>query len=235
MNKDLLVALILTAGVAASIYRKKLTVTGAVTGGIIGWAVYAGGGFTGLGMLAAFFLLGTAATSDPRESTRHGGQVIANGGVAALTGGLILLVPSEKEYLLVMMAGSLSAATADTLSSELGTKFGRRFINILTWREDQKGLDGVISLEGLMIGITGSTILAVLYMATRGWNSYSFFAIIIAGTVGNLTDSILGAALERRGYLSNDAVNFLGTLAAAATAGLLSCTILPITSTFPPL
>lgn len=233
MNKDLLVALILTAGVAASIYRKKLTITGALTGGIIGWAVYAGGGFTGLGLLATFFILGTAATSDPRESTRHAGQVIANGGVAAITGGLILLVPAEKEYFLIMMAGSLSAATADTLSSELGTKFGRRFINILTWKEDQKGLDGVISLEGLLIGMTGSAILSVLYIATHGWNIYSFFVIIIAGTVGNLTDSILGAALERRGYLSNDTVNFLGTLAAAAMAGLLSCTILPTISTSP--
>lgn len=226
MTKDIIVALILLAGVAISIYRKKLTIAGALTGGIIGWAVYAGGGLSGLGMLAAFFILGTAATSDPVASTRHAGQVIANGGIAALTGGLILLFPSEKEVLFVMMAGSLSAATADTLSSELGTIYGRRFINILTWKEDQKGLDGVISLEGLLIGIAGSTIIALLYGATHTWNSRSLLVIVIAGTIGNLTDSLLGAALERKGYLSNDTVNFLGTLLAAAAAGLLSCTIL---------
>jgi uncharacterized membrane protein len=33
-----------------------------------------------------------------------------------------------------------------------------------------------------------------------------------------LFDSVLGATLERRGWLNNDAVNFLSTLSAAAFA-----------------
>jgi uncharacterized membrane protein len=44
--------------------------------------------------------------------------------------------------------------------------------------------------------------------------------IVVAGFAGNLADSILGASLERKGWLKNDQVNFLNTLI-AAIIGLL--------------
>ena len=41
------------------------------------------------------------------------------------------------------------------------------------------------------------------------------------GAVGGLfVDSLLGATAERRGWLNNDAVNFLSTVAAAVIAAL---------------
>jgi uncharacterized membrane protein len=43
-----------------------------------------------------------------------------------------------------------------------------------------------------------------------------------AGFIGMLLDSLLGALLERRGALNNDAVNFLGTFSAALIAFLVS-------------
>jgi uncharacterized membrane protein len=44
-----------------------------------------------------------------------------------------------------------------------------------------------------------------------------------AGVFGLFFDSLLGATLERRGLINNDAVNFLSTASAAAFAlGLLS-------------
>jgi uncharacterized membrane protein len=39
-----------------------------------------------------------------------------------------------------------------------------------------------------------------------------------AGVLGMLADSYLGALCERRGWLGNDAVNFLSTLFAAVIA-----------------
>ena len=225
--RDWPILLFLLTGVTASIVSKKLTAAAAITGGLLGWLVYAGGGYTGLGILVLFFILGTAATSWEKkeklsiranaghQSTRTVGQVVANAGVAALAALLALVLPSQKQLFQLMLAGSMSAAMADTLSSELGMVYGRRFYHILTWKLDEKGQDGVISIEGLLIGIGGSAIIALVY-------AHSFLVIILAGTIGNLADSLLGALFERRKLLSNNAVNFLNTLIGALAAGLFT-------------
>jgi uncharacterized membrane protein len=45
-----------------------------------------------------------------------------------------------------------------------------------------------------------------------------FWIPVAAGFAGMLIDSVLGATLQRRGWISNQAVNFFSTLAAAALA-----------------
>ena len=75
-------------------------------------------------------------------------------------------------------------------------------------------MDGVISLEGTLFGLAGSVLIAMIYSVRTGW-SQPFWWIIIAGTLGNFSDSMLGATLERRRLLKNNAVNFLNTLVAA--------------------
>ena len=50
----------------------------------------------------------------------------------------------------------------------------------------------------------------------------AILTITVAGTIGNLADSVLGATLERAGVLSNDGVNFFNTLTAALVAGCLA-------------
>lgn len=221
--------LFLIACIIISVKTKKLTLTGAITGGVLAILIYVGAGYTGIAMLTAFFIFGTLATiwkkrekqqfkSTDDHTKRNAGQVLANGGVAAIIGILTWLIPAKAGLLSLMMAASLASAMADTLSSELGMIYGRRSYNIISWKKDERGLDGVISLEGILIGIIGSVIIAVIYSLGFGWN-YNFLWIVIAGTIGNLADSVLGALLERKHYLENDAVNFLNTLAAALAAG----------------
>jgi len=221
--------LILFTAMFFSVKKNKLTPAGAIAGGIIGGSIFLGAGFTGFAMLALFFLLGTLATSwkittkeklgaaETNKGRRTAGQVIANGGVAGMTGLLSLAFPEQQELFQLMMAASLASATADTLSSELGTVYGRRFYNILSFKPDTRGENGVVSLEGTFLGIIGSLLIAVVYAIGFGTDS-GFAKILVAGTFGNLMDSVLGASLERKNYLNNDAVNFINTAFAALVA-----------------
>lgn len=185
-------AVLLLSGMVAAFYGRKLTLAGAIAGGTTGALVFAGAGYTGLSMLAAFFVLGTAATgfkknykktlydklftggrdmavllkhstSPVEPSGRTAGQVLANGGMAGLCGLLIIAFPGKAPLLGLMMAASLASATADTLASELGILYGRSFYNCMSWKKDSPGLDGVISPEGTLIGFGGALIIALIY------------------------------------------------------------------------
>lgn len=223
--------LLLIVIVVASIATRKLTISGALTGTAIAVLVFLGFGYTGVSMLAAFFILGTAATiwkkkekvsvklQHDQSTSRDAGQVFANGGVAALMGVMSYFFPGRSYLFNLMMAAALSSAMADTLSSELGMIYGRRFYNIISWKREAKGLDGVISLEGTSIGVIGSMTIASIYTIVLGWDR-GFSIIVLAGTIGNLSDSVLGALLERKHLLTNNTVNFLNTFIAAAVAGI---------------
>ena len=220
---------LLAVVVLVSVNAGKLTLGGGLTGGLIASIVFIGAGYNGLLMLAAFFIFGTATTwwkkvekqafksRNDQSGKRNLGQVLANGGIAALAGLLAYLIPSQAGLFRLMMAASLSSAMADTLSSELGMIYGHSFYNIVSFKKDEKGLDGVVSLEGTAIGIAGSIIVALIYALGFGWNMQVLF-IVFAGTIGNLSDSVLGALLERKHVINNDLVNFLNTLIAALTA-----------------
>lgn len=228
---------ILLAGMFITVRAGKLTVSAAITGGLVGLLVFIGASYTGVVMMAAFFIIATVATSwrinektqsglaENNKGRRTTGQVIANSGVAGLLGLLVWLYPQHANVFRLMIAASLAAATSDTLSSELGNIYGRRFYNIVTLKKDIRGLDGVISLEGSIAGVIGSSAIALIYAAGFGWNKH-IIIIIVAGTIGNISDSILGATLERSRYLNNDVVNFLNTLIAALAALIIHLFVL---------
>ena len=225
-----LVLALLGLGMFYSLRKRKLTTAAAATGGALGLLIYLGSGFAGLALLTLFFGLGTAASgwrvadkrrlglAEENRGRRTAGQVVANAGVAGLLSLLAWRYPPAAPLAHLMLAGSFAAATADTLASELGNVYGRRYYNILTLRPDARGLNGVVSLEGTVLGLAGTAVLAAAYCLGFGWGP-AFGWLLVAGTAGNLTDSLLGATLERRGLLSNNAVNFINTLTGALVAG----------------
>jgi uncharacterized protein (TIGR00297 family) len=217
--------IILLAGCYASYIAGKLTLAGAVTGGVVALGIYLSVGFTGICMLGAFFVLSVLATAHKKNiklksigseqsQKRDAFQVLANGGLAALIGLLGYILKVNVLLVAALVAAALASATADTLSSELGTVYGKRFYNITTLKPDEKGRDGVISLEGTLVGLAGSAVIAAIYSTSYGW-SVTFVYILFAGTIGNIADSVLGATLERKGYINNNMVNFLNTVVSA--------------------
>jgi len=227
-TEKLLLAAFLVAIMVICLKFKKLTFSGALAAGIIGLSVFLADHWRGLLLLFIFFVLSVLATSykidfklklQPQSAQPNGrtaGQVFANGGVAATCALFGILDPEHLQFYLIMMVSSLASATADTLSSELGIVYGSRFYNILTLKQDTNGLDGVVSIEGTLLGAIGAFVVGLSFAAF----SITSLLIGIAGILGNLSDSVIGASLERRGVIGNNFVNFLNTLF-AAVVGLL--------------
>ncbi|WP_158280704.1 DUF92 domain-containing protein [Pararcticibacter amylolyticus] len=226
----LLIAGLLTGGFLSARTR-KLTPGASLTGVVLALVIYLGAGYSGIAMMAAFFVLATLASSwqqnfkegagiaEANKGQRNISQVLANAGMAAVFGGLSFVNPENSHLFRLMMAAGFASATSDTLSSELGSVYGKNFYNILTFRRDMRGKDGVVSLEGMIAGVLGALIIALIGSDLK---SRALFIICLSGISGNLADSLLGASLERKGVIGNDAVNFLSTMAASLLAFALS-------------
>ncbi len=231
-------AAVISLGFAAFVFVfRAATAGGALTGGLITAALYVQtpGRHTALWPLLALVILTFAATRFGRKRKealgtaegKHGrraSQVAANLGVAALAG-----IPLREALgfgptvflgraALVAMVAAMAEATADTLSSELGQVVGGVPRLVTTLRRVPAGTDGAVSLVGTVTGCAGAAaVTAVAIWAlplSRGEGLIAFGA----GLAGLFVDSLLGAIPERRGWLNNDAVNALSTLAAAVLA-----------------
>jgi uncharacterized protein (TIGR00297 family) len=215
----------LTGGVITAV----LTLAPLPTSGLPSWS------HSALPSLLALFLLTFAATRFGRgkkqrlgiaedKRGRNGAQVAANLGVAGLGAAAALSHPFTRPWpgagYAVIVIAALAEATADTLASELGEVLGGRPLLVTTLRRVEPGTDGAISLAGTVAGTAGAVLVVLVAMFTLGLG-FGDAACAGMGAVGGLfVDSLLGATAERRGWVNNDAVNFLSTLAAAVLAFL---------------
>ena len=119
-------------------------------------------------------------------------------------------------------AGALATATSDTVSSEIGQLWGRRTYLITTLQPVPRGTEGAVSLEGTLAGIAASLAIGGLGYWTGLYPALGIAAVAIAAFVGTTLESLIGATIEKRGLLDNEAVNFLNTLCGALAAAALS-------------
>ena len=221
--------IIATAWLAWSL--RAVTLAGALTGMLVAASLFYSAGNTGLLLLATFFITGTLVTryrgdekrrkgfADADKPARKTTQVLANSGAALLCAIALLLFPQQKDLWLLGMAAAFSSATADTWSSELGVVWGKTVFRPFSKSPAHTGDNGVVSLEGTLAGIAGSLLIALVFHLLH-FPAYGL--LISAGLLGNLTDTWLGEYAENKGWLGNDAVNFLSTLMATAFALTIS-------------
>jgi uncharacterized protein (TIGR00297 family) len=72
-----------------------------------------------------------------------------------------------------------------------------------------------------MAGLAAGLVIAVVATVGGILPHSQLWIPVAAGFAGMLIDSILGATLQRRGWINNQAVNFLATAAAAVLAVLM--------------
>ena len=106
-------------------------------------------------------------------------------------------------------------AAAATFASEIGC-LDDRVRMITTMKKCEAGLNGGFSPNGQIAALVGSTIIAVLaFVSEQNLELAALVAII--GWLGCQVDSVLGAVLENRGWMTKGTVN-----AAAITSGIIA-------------
>jgi uncharacterized protein (TIGR00297 family) len=206
---------------------------GAITGGVIGFVIYACAGFFGWVLLFAAFGLAAVSTrlgisrkavlgiAEEREGRRGPGNAIANCGLAAAAA-LLAVASPYREWALLVFVTALAAGGSDTVASEIGKAWGRRTFLITGFRRVQPGTSGAISLEGTAAGLVAALGLAAVGLAGNLISWPLVGAAVAGATIGSFAESMLGATLEPRGILNNDLLNFINTAVAAAAAVTLA-------------
>lgn len=223
---DFSIALPVIAGLCVAAYFSgKIDGPGSATGGLLTLAMFMGVGWLGPLLIGLFFAFGSVASSwnysekaklglaQEKGGKRTWIHAVSNGGVAGLCGALMWLVPEYALGFGLGMGASMASALSDTFSSELGNVYGRRYVEVLTFRRGERGRDGVVSLEGTAFGALGAALMGLLWgLWTEDWKGAVLVGV--CGLLGNLSDSVLGATVQRRGWVSNHGVNLLSTLLA---------------------
>ncbi len=227
--KRVLWALGFTVAFAIAAWRlRAVTVSGAVAGGVLAFLLFLGGGPGAFAALITVFLLASITTrighqrkrqlgTAEKQSGRSASQIAANIGIAAAAV-LVGLVTGHPIAWLVASAAALAEAAADTTSSEVGQAVSDSAYLITDFRQVPVGTDGGISVAGTLAGVAAALAVAMVAWATRIIAAHWLLPVAAAGVLGMFVDSFLGASLERRRLLNNDAVNLLGTIAAALFA-----------------
>lgn len=235
VDGNLLVTSVLILGlITASLRANILDKQGIVAAAILGFFVGCLGHWTWLLLLLCFLLSSHIATKWRFEekterglnesSDGHRGwiNVAANGGMPALVALLTFLL-EDWESGLWMFAAAVAVATSDTWASEIGC-LDDRVRMITTLKPCEAGVNGGFSPNGqlaaaaggLLIGV--SALVASLVMFSASISDRFMLAAIVAGLgfLGCQIDSVLGAVLENRGFLTKGSVNALSIIAGVA-------------------
>ncbi len=204
---------IIAAGLA---YKAgALNLSGAAAAAIEGMLIFGLGGVPGAILLLAFFISSSALSRLKRNrkarleekwekgSRRDAGQVLANGGLAAIFMVIHAFLP-QAAWPWIGFAGSLAAVNADTWATELGVFSQTSPVLVTTGKKVEPGTSGGVSLTGTIASLAGAALIGglavILLPGLSDSPSGTAFAVsswlMLAGAAGSLVDSILGATLQ---------------------------------------
>ena len=234
----LIIAAAVNAALAGAAYAARtVNRSGVVAGFLVGFVIYAFLSWQGYLLLMAFFVIGSACTKfgyrkkaaaklaqedKGRRGARH---ALANAGVATACA-LFAAMTGHPVLFALAFAGAFATAAADTSSSEIGQLLGRRTYLVTTFRPVPRGTEGAVSLEGTLAGILASLLIAALGAALGLFSWKGVPVVVFAAFVGTTFESVVGAALEKRRLLDNEALNFLNTLVGALVAAAFTVWVL---------
>jgi len=221
---------------AALAFRaKSVDRSGMIAGLLVGLVTFTFTGWPGYAVLIAFFLLGSGSTrlgmarkmrlgiAQSERGARSARHALANCGVGAFLA-LLVAGSARPEIFVLSYVCAYAAAVFDTVSSEIGQAYGGRPRLITSLRRVPAGTDGAVSLVGTAAGGVAALLIGCAAWGMNLLPGSVLWVVVLAGFVGSTADSILGATLEARGLMDNEAVNFSNTMLGALVG--LACGLL---------
>lgn len=184
-------------------------------------------------ILLAFFLMGSLFTrykykyklshgiAEGKGGMRGYKNVFSNSLPALSLAVAYGIFPSHPEVLLPAYLGSVATACSDTLASEIGETFKGEPRMITTFKKVSTGTDGAVSRLGEWAAFFGAAVIAILAFLLIKSDFGLVIAVTAGGFIGTNIDSVLGATLQQKGYLSNNGVNLCATISGAVISGIL--------------
>ncbi len=208
---QLLIGFLLAVVVAYLAYRAhSLSRSGAFAAVLVGAVIFGVGGWRWAVLLLAFFVSSTILTRAFKKrktglnekfskgGRRDAGQVLGNGGLATLFAGLSWFFPGQA-WVWLAFAASLAAVNADTWATELGV-LNPHPPRLITHpgKVVEKGTSGGVSLVGTLASLAGSGLIGVLagLISPLPGTLSIILLVTLAGLLGSLFDSLLGATVQ---------------------------------------
>jgi uncharacterized protein (TIGR00297 family) len=199
------------AAISFAAYRaRSLNRSGALAAVVVGTVIFGIGGWQWAVLLLTFFISSSVLTRafKTRKSglsekfskggQRDAGQVLGNGGLATIFAGLTFFSPDDPG-LWLGFAAALAASNADTWATELGV-LNPHPPRLITHpaRIVEKGTSGGISLVGTLAALAGAGLIGLLagLLNPGGISWLTMFIVAVAGLLGSLFDSLLGATVQ---------------------------------------
>lgn len=206
----------------AALRLKSLSGSGTVAAIGVGTILFMSGSIAWFGTLIVFFITSSVLSkwrkrdkqytdlSYEKGSRRDAGQVLANGGIAALLSMGYIVFPHHAWW--YAFVGVMATVTADTWATEIGSLSRHEPRSILSLKRVPRGTSGAVSSLGSLAAALGATVIGGCGLALQviedklvSMNPQSIHYVmnlkliwiaLIAGFLGALTDSVLGATVQ---------------------------------------